>query len=106
MLSVIAQLQLNQGLGPMQGLPPLPGMQGLPGLPGQFPPPMPGLNPHQLMSMGISPMAASQMAANLAAIRLPPGAQQAGCVILVSNLDEEVSDCIHLVIAVAAVCYS
>lgn len=48
-----------------------------------------GLNPAAMMNMGISPAIASQMAANMAA-RLPPGMQQAGCVVLVSNLDEEV----------------
>lgn len=34
--------------------------------------------------------AASQMAANMAAIRMQAAMSQTGCVILVSNLDEEV----------------
>lgn len=55
-----------------------------------------GLNPAAMMNMGISPAIASQMAANMAA-HLPPGMQQAGCVVLVSNLDEEVGACLRVV---------
>lgn len=71
--------QMHPGLPPGAGLGP---HQGLPQLP--------GLTPATMMGMGLSPAVANHMAANMAAVRLPPGMAQAGCVILVSNLDEEV----------------
>lgn len=85
--------QLSQGLGHIptmpHGLPPalpasLTAHQGLPQLP--------NMNHAAMMGMGLSPAVANQMAANLAAARMPQGMAQAGCVILVSNLDEEVSN--------------
>lgn len=71
----------------MHGLPP-PSMQH-PNLP-----PLPTLGaPHmiQMGGIGLTQAAASQMAANMAAIRMQHAMSQTGCVILVSNLDEEVS---------------
>lgn len=83
--------QLPQGLGHMppmhHGLPP----NFHPGLgPHQGLPQLPSLNPSAMMGMGISPAMANHMAHNMAAVRFPPGMAQSGCVILVSNLDEEV----------------
>ncbi|XP_067928529.1 polypyrimidine tract-binding protein 2-like isoform X3 [Watersipora subatra] len=78
---------LTQSLGHIpQGLAPAGLPAGLTSHHGM--PPLPNINPAAMMGMGLAPSIASQMAANLAA-RLPAGMAQSGCVILVSNLDEE-----------------
>lgn len=53
-------------------------------------PPFANLGGSHMMPMGLSHAAASQMAANMAAARMQAAMAQTGCVILVSNLDEEV----------------
>lgn len=53
-------------------------------------PPFPGIGGPPMMPVGLSHAAASQMAANMAAVRMQAAMAQTGCVILVSNLDEEV----------------
>lgn len=85
---------MQQGLGHMPQMhPALPtalpaGMHHHPGLPQIH-----GLNPAAMMNLGISPAVANQVAAaNMAAAaaRMPSSMAQSGCVILVSNLEEEV----------------
>lgn len=73
---------LPAGLGPHSGLPQLSSM-----------------NPAAMLGMGMPSAMANQMAAQIAA-RYPAAMAQSGCVILVSNLHEEVCcklvNCLHL----------
>lgn len=82
-VNITFAVQMPQGLG----IPSLP-----PSLPHAGLPTLQGLGASPMMGMGISQAAAaSQMAANMAAAaRMQAAMAQTGCVILVSNLDEEV----------------
>lgn len=77
----------HQGFGGMTSMPNLPhSLQQATNIQSLQP-----LGPGSMMPMGLPPALASQMAANMAAARMQAALSQTGCVVLVSNLDEEVS---------------